>query len=215
VPPEVELLVDEGPRFVSRGGLKLANALGALDIEVEGRHCLDVGASTGGFTDCLLQNGARSVIALDVAYGQFAWGLRNDERVRLIEGVNARDLSRTDLPYEPSLAAIDVSFISLKKVLPALAPCVAADGEILGLVKPQFELQREAVGRGGVVRSRADRRVAILSVADQATELGLAVMGFAPSGLPGPKGNIETFIWLRRDDEGLEDVEGAVRGLDV
>jgi 23S rRNA (cytidine1920-2'-O)/16S rRNA (cytidine1409-2'-O)-methyltransferase len=215
VPPEVELLIDEGPRYVSRGGIKLANALDGLGIDVKGLHCLDVGASTGGFTDCLLQRGARSVIALDVAFGQLAWGLRQDERVRVIEGVNARDIDPLELPFEPSFATVDVSFISLKKVLPAVASCLPEDGQLLALVKPQFEGPREAVGKGGVVRSPSDRRVAILSVADAAREAGLVVGGVIPSGLPGPKGNIETFIWFGLRGKGLADLEETVRGLEV
>jgi len=215
VPPEVDLLVDEGPRYVSRGGIKLANALDALRIDVDGRNCLDVGASTGGFTDCMLQRGARRVITVDVAFGQLAWGLRHDDRVRVIEGVNARELDPNVLPYEPSFATIDVSFISLKKVLPAVASAVTEDGEILALVKPQFEVKREAVGKNGVVRAPSERRAAILSVADAARELGLAVRGFAPSGLPGPKGNLETFIWCGRQGESLDGIEAVVRRMEA
>jgi 23S rRNA (cytidine1920-2'-O)/16S rRNA (cytidine1409-2'-O)-methyltransferase len=208
VEPDAELLVDAGPRFVSRGGIKLANALAALEIGVEGRDCLDVGASTGGFTDCLLQGGASRVVALDVAYGQLDLRLRDDPRVVVIERTNARELKPADLPFAPSLATIDVSFISLRKVLPAVAGCLAPGGEVLAMVKPQFELGRERV-RKGVVRDAADRREAILAVARSAQELGLPVRGFASSGLPGPKGNRETFVWCGGGEAAL-DLEAAV-----
>jgi 23S rRNA (cytidine1920-2'-O)/16S rRNA (cytidine1409-2'-O)-methyltransferase len=197
VAEDAELAVDEGPRFVSRGGLKLENALDELGIGVDGRLCLDVGASTGGFTDCLLARGAAKVIALDVGRGQLDWRLRNDERVIVMEQVNARAIDAGDLPYRAELATIDVSFISLRKVLSAVAAALAAEAEILALVKPQFELERRHVGKGGVVRDPAARRKAIDDVAAAARGLGLIVEGEAPSGLPGPKGNLETFLWLR------------------
>ena len=209
VEPEAALIVDEGPRFVSRGGIKLDNALEALGIDAAGRDCLDVGASTGGFTDCLLQRGAARVASVDVAYGQIDVGLREDPRVTAIERLNARELEPAALPFEPSLATIDVSFISLTKVLPAVARCMAPGGEILAMVKPQFELGRERVGKG-VVRDLADRREAILKVALAARELGLAVRGFAPSGLPGPKGNRETFVWCGGGGATLADLESAI-----
>jgi 23S rRNA (cytidine1920-2'-O)/16S rRNA (cytidine1409-2'-O)-methyltransferase len=210
VADDAELLVAEGPRFVSRGGFKLERALEGLGIDVAGLDCLDVGASTGGFTDCLLRRGAARVIALDVARGQLDWSLRNDPRVTVIERANARALTADDLPYRPRLATIDVSFISLAKVLPAVAGCVDPDGELLALVKPQFELGRERVGKGGVVRDAADRRDALRSVAAAATAAGLAVRGFASSGLPGPKGNRETFVLLARGGESLQDAERAI-----
>ncbi len=208
VEPEAMLVVDPGPRYVSRGGIKLENALDALGIEVEGRECLDVGASTGGFTDCLLQRGAARVVALDVAYGQLDLRLREDPRVVAIERSNARALEPADLPLVPSLATVDVSFISLTKVLPALARCLAPGGEVLAMVKPQFELGRERVGRG-VVRVAADRREAILLIARAAEDLGLSVRGFASSGLPGPKGNRETFVWCGGGGPGVGDLEAA------
>ena len=209
VDPEAELLVDSGPRYVSRGGTKLENALEALEIDVAGRDCLDVGASTGGFSDCLLQRGAARVAAVDVAFGQLDLRLREDPRVFVIERRNARELSPADLPFAPSLATVDVSFISLTKVLPAVADCLALGGEVLAMVKPQFELGRERVGRG-VVRDDGDRREAILTVAATAGELGLPVRGFAPSGLPGPKGNRETFVWAGGDGEPVADLEVAL-----
>jgi len=213
VEPDAELLVDAGPRFVSRGGIKLDNALAALEIDVCGRDCLDVGASTGGFTDCLLQRGAARVAAVDVAYGQIDVRLRDDTRVVVIERLNARDLEPGDLPFRPELATVDVSFISLGKVLPAVARCLAPGGEILAMVKPQFELGRERV-RKGVVRDAADRREAILAVALRAGELGLPVRGFASSGLPGPKGNRETFLWCGGDGAPVADLQAAIGAVD-
>jgi 23S rRNA (cytidine1920-2'-O)/16S rRNA (cytidine1409-2'-O)-methyltransferase len=213
VEPDADLLVDAGPRFVSRGGVKLDNALTALSIDVAGRDCLDVGASTGGFTDCLLQRGATRVAAVDVAYGQLDRRLREDPRVAAIERLNARELDPADLPFAPSLATVDVSFISLRKVLPAVARCLAPGGEALAMVKPQFELGRQRV-RKGVVRDAADRREAILAVARCAEELGMAVRGFASSGLPGPKGNRETFVWCGGEGEAVSDLEAAVAEVD-
>jgi len=209
VEPEAALIVDAGPRYVSRGGTKLENALEALGIDVTGRDCLDVGASTGGFTDCMLQRGAARVAALDVAYGQVDARLREDPRVSVIERLNAREMSPADLPFPPSLATVDVSFISLTKVLPAVKGCLAPGGEVLAMVKPQFELGRERVGRG-VVRDDTDRHEAILAVATAARDLGLSVRGFAPSGLPGPKGNRETFVWCGGDGPAVEDLGAAL-----
>jgi 23S rRNA (cytidine1920-2'-O)/16S rRNA (cytidine1409-2'-O)-methyltransferase len=209
VEPEATLIVDSGPRYASRGGTKLENALDALGIDPEGRDCLDVGASTGGFSDCLLQRGAPRVAAVDVAYGQLDVRLREDPRVTVIERLNARDMQPADLPFAASLATVDVSFISLTKILPAVARCMAPGGEILAMVKPQFELGRKRVGRG-VVRDAGDRREAILTVARAAQVIGLAVRGFASSGLPGPKGNRETFVWCSEGGVGIEDLEAAV-----
>ena len=209
-----ELRVEERPRYVSRGGIKLENALRTLDLSVEGRDCLDVGASTGGFTDCLLQHGAARVIALDVAHGQLDWGLRQDPRVSVVERTNARHLRSDELPYPPQLATIDVSFISLAKVLPAIARCLGPGGELLALVKPQFELGRGRVGKGGVVRDAEARREAIVSAARAASELDLDVVGFAPSGLPGPKGNRETFMLCAPGRSAIEDLEVAAREVE-
>ncbi len=209
VEPDADLVVDAGPRFVSRGGVKLENALEALGIDVADRDCVDVGASTGGFTDCLLQRGAARVIAADVAYGQLDVRLRSDPSVHVIERLNARAMEPADLPFAPSLATVDVSFISLTKVLPAVVRCLAPGGEVLAMVKPQFELGRDRVGRG-VVRDPADRHEAIVKVAEAARELGLAVRGFASSGLPGPKGNRETFVWCGGKGPEVEDLEAAV-----
>src|SRR3954451_20155540 len=162
VDPEVVLSVDERPAFVSRGGVKLVNALEALGFDVAGRRCLDVGASTGGFTDALLQRGAAHVVAVDVAYGELARGRRNDARVTGVERVNARSLRCEQLPYRPDLVVCDVSFISLTKVLGAVLACCAERFDVLALVKPQFEVGRERVGKGGVVRSADDRRAALV-----------------------------------------------------
>jgi 23S rRNA (cytidine1920-2'-O)/16S rRNA (cytidine1409-2'-O)-methyltransferase len=209
VEPDAPLRVAEGRRFVSRGGIKLENALEALGIDVADRACLDVGASTGGFTDCLLQQGAARVVAADVAYGQLDVRLRQDPRVHVIERLNARELQPADLPFVPSLATVDVSFISLTKILPAVSRCLAPEGEILAMVKPQFELGRNRVGRG-VVRSAADRREAVVAVAEAARDLGLSIRGFASSGLPGPKGNRETFLWAGGTGPEVEDLGTAV-----
>jgi 23S rRNA (cytidine1920-2'-O)/16S rRNA (cytidine1409-2'-O)-methyltransferase len=198
-----QLSVDERPRFVSRGGVKLSNALDATGVAVLDRRALDVGASTGGFTDCLLQRGAREVVAVDVGYGELDYGLRTDSRVRVLERTNARTLVPGLVPESadgsgdpPDLAVVDVSFISLVKVLPAVLGCVAERYDILALVKPQFEVGRGRVGKGGVVRDADDRRSALTDVGRSARELGAAVLGFCSSGLPGPKGNLESFIWL-------------------
>jgi 23S rRNA (cytidine1920-2'-O)/16S rRNA (cytidine1409-2'-O)-methyltransferase len=196
--------VRERPAFVSRGGIKLANALAACGLEVAGRRALDVGASTGGFTDCLLQRGARQVIAVDVGYGTLDYRLRIDPRVAVMERTNARALTPTMLPGAlsgqpvglPDLATVDVSFISLTKVLGAILGCLGEGYDVLALVKPQFEVGRGRVGKGGVVREAHERRAALLGVGEAAFDLGAAVLGYHSSGLPGPKGNRETFIRL-------------------
>jgi 23S rRNA (cytidine1920-2'-O)/16S rRNA (cytidine1409-2'-O)-methyltransferase len=215
VADDVVVAVAEAPAFVSRGGRKLANALVATGVAPAGRGCLDVGASTGGFTDCLLQAGAAHVVALDVAYGELAWALRGDGRVTVIERFNARHLRPEDLPYAPDLITIDVSFIGLAKVLPAVLGCAAPSFDCLALCKPQFEVGREGVGKGGVVREPADRRDALVAVARAAERLEASVLGFASSGLPGPKGNRETFVWLAEDGRpGVEDLEAAAREVE-
>jgi len=206
----VGLEVEGGREYVSRGGVKLANALDRLAIDPAGLRCLDVGASTGGFTDCLLQRGAEAVVAVDVGYGQLDWRLRNDQRVTVMERFNARNLKADDLPWAPDLAVIDVSFISLRLIVPAVSDVLAGDGRMLAMVKPQFELDRARVGKGGVVREAALRREAIRSVAECATGEGLAVAGLAPSGLPGPKGNRETFIYCGRNVDPVADLEDAI-----
>lgn len=185
--------------FVGRGGEKLAPALDAFDVRVGGRVCLDVGASTGGFTDCLLSRGAARVHAIDVGHGQLHPRLRADARVVVWEGVNARHLEPGRFPDGPSFATIDVSFISLDKVLPAVSACLVAPAEIVALVKPQFEVGRGQVGKGGVVRAWDARRDVVRGVAAVAARLGLVTLGVAPSVLHGPKGNREVFLYLARD----------------
>jgi 23S rRNA (cytidine1920-2'-O)/16S rRNA (cytidine1409-2'-O)-methyltransferase len=204
-----QLSVDERPRYVSRGGIKLSNALDGSGLDVRDRRALDVGASTGGFTDCLLQRGAREVIAVDVGYGALAWSLRSDARVAVLERTNARELTPQRLPYAPDLAVIDVSFISLSKVLGAVLACLAPGWDALALVKPQFEVGREQVGSGGVVRDADARRSALVDAGQSAVALGAAVVGYHSSGLPGPKGNRETFVWLT-DPQGARAAESAV-----
>jgi 23S rRNA (cytidine1920-2'-O)/16S rRNA (cytidine1409-2'-O)-methyltransferase len=214
VPEDAELAVAAGPPFVSRGGIKLANALEAFGVDPAGRRALDVGASTGGFTDCLLQRGAAAAVALDVAYGELNWRLRNDSRVTVIERRNARSLVPEDLPFAPNLIVVDVSFISLTKVLPAVLACAAPAFDCLALIKPQFEVGRARVGRGGVVRSADDRRAALVEVAESVrSETGAAVMGYAASGLPGPAGNRESFVWLAEPGRpgATQDLEAAAR----
>jgi 23S rRNA (cytidine1920-2'-O)/16S rRNA (cytidine1409-2'-O)-methyltransferase len=217
VSEDVAVAVDERPRFVSRGGIKLDNALDALGVDPAGRHALDVGASTGGFTDCLLQRGAEHVVALDVAYGELHWSLRTDERVTVIDRANARALDAAALPYRPDLVVVDVSFISLSKVLPAVLAATAERFDALAMVKPQFEVGRQRVGSGGVVREVGDRRAALAAVALAAHAEGAAVLGFAPSGLPGPKGNRETFVWLAEAgrEGALDDIDAAVAAVEA
>jgi 23S rRNA (cytidine1920-2'-O)/16S rRNA (cytidine1409-2'-O)-methyltransferase len=210
---DVEVAVDAPPPYVSRGGIKLANALDALGVDPTDRRALDVGASTGGFTDCLLQRGAAHVIALDVAYGELDWRLRQDDRVTVIERANARALTAGQLPYAPDLIVIDVSFISLTKVLPAVLATAADRFDCLAMVKPQFEVGRGRVGKGGVVHDPAYRREAIAAVA---TAADAAVLGFAPSGLPGPAGNRETFVWLAEAGRaGAVDVDAELERIDA
>jgi 23S rRNA (cytidine1920-2'-O)/16S rRNA (cytidine1409-2'-O)-methyltransferase len=214
VPEDIEVEVAAAPEFVSRGGVKLANCLDALAIDVHRREAIDVGASTGGFTDCLLQRGAVHVVAIDVAYGQLDWRLRTDSRVTVVERCNARSLSREQLPYAPDLIVVDVSFISLAKVLPAVLACAAQRYDCLALVKPQFEVGRDAVGKGGVVRDAPLRRAALIDSGRAALGIGASVLGYASSGLPGPKGNLETFVWLAeggRAGLGDDQLEAAAR----
>jgi 23S rRNA (cytidine1920-2'-O)/16S rRNA (cytidine1409-2'-O)-methyltransferase len=214
---DVEVDVALPAQFVSRGGVKLTNALDVLGVDVAGRRALDVGASTGGFTGCLLQRGAAHVVALDVAYGELALTLRDDSRVTVLERVNARFVRVDMLPYRPDLVVVDVSFISLAKVLPAVLACTAERFDALAMVKPQFEVGRERVGKGGVVRDPALRREAIVGVAEAARAQGAAVLGFASSGLPGPAGNRETFVHLAEGGRAgaLDDLRAALSEADV
>jgi 23S rRNA (cytidine1920-2'-O)/16S rRNA (cytidine1409-2'-O)-methyltransferase len=196
VDDSAEIEVEAGPRFVSRGGEKLAHALEAFSVDVTGEDCLDVGASTGGFTDCLLQGGAARVCAVDVGYGQLHPKLREDPRVTVMERVNVRNLDCGELPFRPTLVTCDVSFISLTKALPPALACAAPDWRALVLVKPQFEAGRGEVGKGGVVRDPDVHRRVVEEVAQQAASLGARVEGTVDSGLPGPKGNREFFLYL-------------------
>jgi 23S rRNA (cytidine1920-2'-O)/16S rRNA (cytidine1409-2'-O)-methyltransferase len=188
------------PDYASRGGFKLAGALAAFDqIAVAGRRCLDAGASTGGFTDVLLRAGARQVVAVDVGYGQLAWKLRSDDRVVVHDRTNVRTLTPDAIDGPAGLTVADLSFISLRLVLPALTACTDPDGDLLPMVKPQFEVGRERLGSGGVVRDPALRADAVLGVAAAAAELGWHAAGVCASPLPGPSGNVEFFLWLRRE----------------
>jgi 23S rRNA (cytidine1920-2'-O)/16S rRNA (cytidine1409-2'-O)-methyltransferase len=207
------------PSYVSRGGIKLAGALAAFpSIQVAGRRCLDAGASTGGFTDVLLQAGAARVLAVDVGYGQLAWPLRRDDRVQVLERTNVRTLAPEALGGQVQLTVADLSFISLKLVLPALAACTDPDGDLLPMVKPQFEVGRERLGRGGVVRDPAARADAVVAVAAAAAALGWASAGVVASGLPGPAGNVEFFLWLRRTAQptlGADEIAATVLATEV
>lgn len=215
VAEDVELELKSAPAYVSRGGVKLANALDALRIDVAGRRALDVGASTGGFTDCLLQRGAEHVIALDVAYGQLDYRLRTEPRVTVIERVNARAVTDAQLPYRPELIVIDVSFIAITKVLGAVLAVAADRFDCLAMVKPQFEVGRGGIGKGGVVRDPELRRGALISVGEAAVALGASVLGFASSGLPGPKGNRESFAWIAEGQRGtVSDLDAASREVE-
>ncbi len=198
-------------RFVSRGGEKLDAALERFAVVVEGRECLDAGASTGGFTDRLLQGGASHVTAVDVGYGQFAWQLRGDERVRLLERTNVRDLTAQHLPTPPGLVVADLSFISLRLVLPVLVALASASAHLILLVKPQFEAGPEGVGRGGVVRDPAVWRRVLEQVARSCDEAGAGPVDVMVSPLRGPAGNVEFLLHARKGAEAVElDIEGAM-----
>lgn len=207
------VIAEDRDEFVSRGGHKLAGALGEFtEIAVSGRRALDAGASTGGFTDVLLRNGASEVIAVDVGYGQLAWELRQDPRVKILDRTNVRHLTLEHIGEAVDLVVADLSFISLTLVLPALVAVTTPDADFVVMVKPQFEVGREKLGAGGVVRDPTLRRGAIEEVARAAWEMGLGVSGIIASPLPGPSGNVEYFLWLRRGGEPLtrEQAEAAV-----
>jgi 23S rRNA (cytidine1920-2'-O)/16S rRNA (cytidine1409-2'-O)-methyltransferase len=210
VDDSVQLEVEQPPPYVSRGGEKLAHALDAFDVDPSGRDCLDVGASTGGFTDVLLQRGATRVIALDVGYGQLHDRLRRDERVLVLERVNAREVRA--LPFAPELVVADVSFISLRLVLPPAFALARAAWEAVVLVKPQFEAGRGEVGKGGVVRDDAVRRRVVREIAVAALGWGAETVGVVDSGLPGPKGNREVFLHLvhRERPHLLDDIDARI-----
>jgi 23S rRNA (cytidine1920-2'-O)/16S rRNA (cytidine1409-2'-O)-methyltransferase len=185
--------------YVSRGGVKLERALKVFGVEVKEKTCLDVGASTGGFTDCLLQKGAARIYAVDVGYGQLAWSLKQNPRVISLERQNIRYLTPRDIGERADLAVIDTSFISLKKVLPAVLQLIREGGEIIALIKPQFEVGKGRVGKGGVVKDREDHEMVVGEISHFAAELGLKEQGVTESPLLGPKGNREFFIYLKRE----------------
>ncbi|MEV4895025.1 TlyA family RNA methyltransferase [Nonomuraea sp. NPDC055795] len=207
----------DGPDYVSRGAHKLLGALEAFKaLSVAGRRCLDAGASTGGFTDVLLRHGAAHVLAVDVGYGQLAWSLRTDERVTVMERVNVRDLTPEMVGEAPTLIVGDLSFISLRLVLPALAAVAAPAADFVMLVKPQFEVGKERVGAGGVVREPALRAQAVRDAAAKAQDIGLAVRGVTASPLPGPSGNVEYLLWLGKGEgeppvAGLLDLDAEIQ----
>lgn len=201
-------LKDEHEEFVSRGGHKLAGALDHFsNLAVEGKVALDAGASTGGFTDVLLKRGAQKVIAVDVGYGQLAWSLQSDERVKILDRVNVRTLTKDIVGESAGLIVADLSFISLKLVLPALISVAKDDADFLIMVKPQFEVGKEKLGAGGVVRDAQLRKEAVLAVASAAKSLGLGCFGVVASGLPGPSGNVEYFLWLNKAGPSLLEVD--------
>ncbi len=204
VDPAVAIVVatdESDPGYASRGAHKLVGALDAFEptgLVIAGRRGLDAGASTGGFTDVLLRRGAQHVIAVDVGYGQLVWALQSDPRVTVLDRTNVRELTAEALPYAPELVVGDLSFISLRLVLEPLIRCSAADADLVLMVKPQFEVGRERLGAGGVVRDPGLRAETVLSVARAGEQLGLAVRGVAASPLPGPSGNVEYFLWFTR-----------------
>ncbi len=199
---EAELrLKGEDIPYVSRGGLKLAHALREFKIVVAGKTAIDVGASTGGFTDCLLQNGAQKVFAVDVGYGQLAWSLREDERVVNLERCNIRHLSAEQLDTVPEIAVIDASFISLDKVLPPTLELLTTDAEVVALIKPQFEVGRGKVGKGGVVKDSRLHDQVVGQVCDLITRLNCRVVGLSESPILGPKGNREFLVYLQKNNE--------------
>ncbi|MEY8522422.1 TlyA family RNA methyltransferase [bacterium 1XD8-76] len=190
--------------YVSRGGLKLEKALRVFPLELSGKICMDIGASTGGFTDCMLQNGAEKVYAIDVGHGQLAWQLRNDGRVVCMEKTNFRYMKPEDIPDRPAFASCDVSFISLTKILLPARELLRDDGEMVCLIKPQFEAGREKVGKKGVVRDRAVHREVICKVVDYASDIGFRIAGLSFSPIRGPEGNIEYLVYLRKEVERAE-----------
>lgn len=206
VAQDAAIVVSEAQdHYVSRGAHKLIEPLAVFGLPTAGRQALDAGASTGGFTQVLLESGVDHVIAVDVGYGQLAWSLQQDPRVTVMDRTNVRNLSVSDLPYAPDLIVGDLSFISLTKVLPALVGVAAPQADLVLLVKPQFEVGKGQVGKGGVVRDPEQHAWAIRTVAQAAQTLGYGVAGLQRSPLPGPSGNIEFVIWLRRDAPQLSD----------
>lgn len=202
---------EDDPNYASRGGHKLAGALARFpELVVTGRRCLDAGASTGGFTDVLLRAGAREVVAVDVGYGQLVWTLRSDPRVHVLDRTNVRTLTGEDIGGPVQLTVADLSFIPLRLVLPALTACTVDDGDLLPMVKPQFEVGRDRLGSGGVVRDAGLRAEAVVGVMRAAAALGWQTCGVVPSPLPGPSGNVEFFLWLRRSAPVVLDEDAVV-----
>lgn len=198
-------------KYVSRGGYKLEKAMDVFGIRLDGKICLDIGASTGGFTDCMLQNGASKVYAIDVGYGQFAWKLRNDERVVCLEKTNVRYVTHEQVPDEGDFASIDVSFISLTKVLPAVLGVLGERGRLVCLIKPQFEAGREKVGKKGVVRDSSVHREVIEMIVEYVRTQGLGILGLDFSPIKGPEGNIEYLIYLDKSRSGMHEDEVQAR----
>ena len=198
-------------KYVSRGGYKLEKAMDVFGIRLDGKICLDIGASTGGFTDCMLQNGASKVYAIDVGYGQFAWKLRNDERVVCLEKTNVRYVTHEQVPDEGDFASIDVSFISLTKVLPAVLGVLGEKGQLVCLIKPQFEAGREKVGKKGVVRDSSVHREVIEMIVDYVRTQNLGILGLDFSPIKGPEGNIEYLIYLDKSQSGMSADEVQAR----
>lgn len=193
--------------YVSRGGFKLEKAMEVFPVSLNGKICMDIGASTGGFTDCMLQNGASKVYSIDVGYGQLAWKLRNDSRVICMEKTNVRYITEEDVPDKPEFASVDVSFISLTKVIPPAINVMAEDAQMVCLIKPQFEAGREKVGKKGVVREKSTHKEVLLKIIDFAFEIGLNIIGIDFSPIKGPEGNIEYLIMLDRKNTGLSKEE--------
>ena len=198
-------------KYVSRGGYKLEKAMDVFGIRLDGKICLDIGASTGGFTDCMLQNGASKVYAIDVGYGQFAWKLRNDERVVCLEKTNVRYVTHEQVPDEGDFASIDVSFISLRKVLPAVLGVLGEKGQLVCLIKPQFEAGREKVGKKGVVRDSSVHREVIEMIVEYVRTQSLGILGLDFSPIKGPEGNIEYLIYLDKSRSGMHEDEVQAR----
>ena len=198
-------------KYVSRGGYKLEKAMDVFGIRLNGKICLDIGASTGGFTDCMLQNGASKVYAIDVGYGQFAWKLRNDERVVCLEKTNVRYVTHEQVPDEGDFASIDVSFISLTKVLPAVLGVLGEKGQMVCLIKPQFEAGREKVGKKGVVRDSSVHREVIEMIVEYVRTQSLGILGLDFSPIKGPEGNIEYLIYLDKSQSGMHEDEVQAR----
>ena len=201
--------------YVSRGGYKLEKAMEVFPVTIEGKICMDIGSSTGGFTDCMLQNGASKVYSIDVGYGQLAWKLRNDERVVCMEKTNVRYITEEQVPDKPQFASVDVSFISLTKVIPPALNVMSDDAQLVCLIKPQFESGREKVGKKGVVRDKKVHEEVILKIIDFAFEIGLNVIGIDFSPIKGPEGNIEYLIMLDRKNEGLTIEEAHKAAHDI